>query len=302
MLEKMIKMQTAKQEKMLENWLRKREQGYSLPESVILTENVDYMGDGLACHRMDIYQPSAGQGFPVLVNIHGGGFLLGKKEVNRQFCADMCQRGFLVFCLEYPLVPQVSIFEIFRDLTAGINKVGELAEKYNGDISRLCLCGDSAGAYLCVYLAAMQRSLAIAEAAGVAQIVPPIRAIGLISGMFYTKKRDQIGMFLPNMVYGQGWRRGAFAPYIDPENRELVGSLTPSFIVTARGDFLRHYSRQFAAALGRAGAPHQFLDIDAGKKLSHAFSAMLPEIPESRQANDAMAEYLLANSHGVTTK
>ena len=32
-----------------------------------------------------------------MFNLHGGGFLLGKKEEGHLFCAEMSQRGFLVF-------------------------------------------------------------------------------------------------------------------------------------------------------------------------------------------------------------
>lgn len=105
------------------------------PEDVLLTADADYMGDGRPCHRMDIFRPrEAKEALPVLVNIHGGGFLLGKKEVNRLFCADMCRRGFVVFCLEYPLVPDVDIFTVFRALTAGIERAAALARTLAGTL------------------------------------------------------------------------------------------------------------------------------------------------------------------------
>ena len=109
MFEKMIETQTKKQEHKLERWMKKHDSEHPFPDDVVLHENIDYIGDGKACHMMDVYiqnknEKETGKPLPVLINIHGGGFLLGKKEVNRLFCADMCQRGFAVFCLEYPLV------------------------------------------------------------------------------------------------------------------------------------------------------------------------------------------------------
>ena len=197
MFEKMIETQTKKQEHKLERWMKKHDSEHPFPDDVVLHENIDYIGDGKACHMMDVYiqnknEKETGKLLPVLINIHGGGFLLGKKEVNRLFCADMCQRGFAVFCLEYPLVPEVNIFKIFRDLTVGINNVAGLAEDFGGDPERIYLCGDSAGAYLCVYLAAMQRNPDMAKVAKVPKIVPEVKALGLISGMFYIHKPDNI--------------------------------------------------------------------------------------------------------------
>lgn len=294
MFEKMICEQTAKQAEQLEVWLNKRESEQTFPNDVELIENIDYMGDGEPCHRLDIYRPKNESGvLPVLINIHGGGFLLGRKEVNRLFCADMCRRGFVVACLEYPLVPSVTVFDILRDLSSGIDFVNEHAGEYGGMSGSVYLSGDSAGAWLCVYLAAIANCEEIAKAASVLPPKADVRALGLISGMFYTRKLDNVGMFLPKYIYGADWRKSRFRPYMDPENELLLKSLPPAFIVTADGDFLRHYSREFSAALEKTGADMEFMDISAEEKLPHAFAAMLPEKSESQQANKRMASFLL---------
>ena len=293
MMEAMIRKQTAKQARQLEDWLAKHDAAHPFPANVELTADVAYAEDARPAHRMDIYRLRGSEGRrPVLVNFHGGGFLLGHKEANRLFCADLCQRGFLVFGVEYPLAPQASIFQILRDLTQAVEKAAELCPAYGGDPEQISLCGDSAGAYLCVYLAALQNSTALAKAAGVEPCRVPFRGLGLISGMFYTRKPDSIGIFLPAQIYGRGWRRHPFRPYMNPEHPEVIGHLPPTLLVTADGDFLRHYSRQYAAALQRAGRPYRLIDIQGTKKLPHAFAAMLPELPESKEANAAMAEFL----------
>lgn len=181
MLEGMVRKQTEKQAQTLDSWLEKHDREVPFPEGVRLHGDQDYMGDGKPCHRMDVYEPELNpKEGPVLVNFHGGGFLLGKKQVNRLFCADMCLHGFTVFCPEYPLVPEVGIFDIFRDLTVAVNRAGEEAAARGQD--GVCLCGDSAGAYLCVYLAAMRENPAMAEAAGVSPVVPRIRALDSSAG------------------------------------------------------------------------------------------------------------------------
>ena len=86
------------------------------------------------------------------------------------------------------------------------------------------------------------------------------------------------------MVYGRGWRHAPFREYIDPENPSLIAALPPCFLVTARGDFLRHYSRDFAAALKKNGLEAELLDMDEPEKLAHAFAAMLPETAAAQRA------------------
>ena len=65
--------------------------------------------------------------------------------------------------------------------------------------------------------------------------------------------------------------------------------------MTARGDFLRHYSRDFAAALKKNGLEAELLDMDEPEKLAHAFAAMLPETAAAQRANAAMADFLKAH-------
>ena len=61
--------------------------------------------------------------------------------------------------------------------------------------------------------------------------------------------------------------------------------------MTARGDFLRHYSRDFAATLKKNGLEAELLDMDEPEKLAHAFAAMLPETAAAQRANAAMAGF-----------
>ena len=293
MFNKMIAQQTAKKEKLLDNFLKKHEAEYPFPEDVELICDIDYMGDGKPCHFMDIYRPRNYEGkLPVMFNLHGGGFLLGKKEEGHLFCAEMSQRGFLVFSFEYPLAPEALFPQILKDLMTGMGNAKRYFETYDGDGEHIYMTGTSAGASLCVYLAAMLKSPELAKAF---QVVPndlKIRALGLASGMYYTTKPDSIGIFLPSCIYGKHWKKSSFYPYINPENKEIIRNLPPSFLVTAYGDTLRNYSRQYAKAIKKAGVICHLEDYEVDKKLPHAFSTTFPEMEESKRANTQMVEFL----------
>lgn len=70
MFNKMIAQQTAKKEKLLDNFLKKHEAEYPFPEDVELICDIDYMGDGKPCHFMDIYRPRNYEGkLPVMFNL-----------------------------------------------------------------------------------------------------------------------------------------------------------------------------------------------------------------------------------------
>ena len=243
----------------------------------------------------DIYRIPGKEKYPVLFYIHGGGFVAGDKRYRRGVSKWYAAKGICVFNVNYGLCPKYCYPEPLAHLVKAMNKACEMTNELNLDIDKFFVSGDSAGAYLCVYLAAMRKNAAIARAAGVPQLTPDIAALGLISGMFYTTRFDNIGIFLPNMVYGRGWRRTPFREYIDPENLSLIAALPPCFLVTARGDFLRHYSRDFAAALKKKGLEAELLDMDEPEKLAHAFAAMLPETAAAQRASAAMADFLKAH-------
>ena len=140
----------------------------------------------------------------------------------------------------------------------------------------------------------MKSEKALSQAAGVTPSSLPVRALGLVSGMFYTTKLDQIGLFLPPMLYGKDWRRHPFRPYMNPEHPEIVSHLPPAMLLTARGDFLRRYSQQYAKALQKSGADCLLIDLDGERELPHAFAALLPEAPESRQVTKDMISFFMA--------
>lgn len=293
MFEKLLNKQIAKQEKVLEKWLTKHDKENPFPnDKVKISENISYLDDN-KFHLMDIYQPYNNEKIlPIIINIHGGGFLLGKKEVNKLYCAELAMKGYIVFCVEYPLSPKAKIIEILNDLIIAINKINEIAKEYNGDNNNIFLTGDSAGAYLCVYLSALKNNSNLINLLKLKnKINPSIKGLGLISGMFYTNKFDQIGVFVPKLIYGKNYKKNYNSAYYNIENKEIISYLSPCFLVTNKGDFLRHYSVNFSKKLAKYNIKYKLLNINSKKMLPHAFVAMLPETEEAKIANNEMIEF-----------
>jgi acetyl esterase len=83
-----------------------RDEKLTFPDGVDFTENIAYADDNEKAHRLDIFRPQNAKDtmLPVIINVHGGGLLLGNKEFNRYFCALLCKKGFLVYSIEYVLL------------------------------------------------------------------------------------------------------------------------------------------------------------------------------------------------------
>ena len=101
--------------------------------------------------------------------------VIGTKEFNRYYCAELVKLGFLVFSVEYPLIPDCMIYDQFESVSRAMDKVQTLIETYQGDAEKIYAVADSGGACLLTYAAAMQNCGALAEAAGVVPTTLPVR-------------------------------------------------------------------------------------------------------------------------------
>ncbi len=271
-----------------------RDKELTFPEDVCETKDIRYSEDACDAHRMDIFRPKGREQevLPVIVNIHGGGLLLGSKEFNRFYCARLSEQGFLVYSLEYRLVPDCTIFDQLSDLALAMEAIRERLSDDQGDAEHVYAVADSGGACLLTYLAAMQNNRELADAAQITPPQLPLRALGLISGMFYTTGFDKIGLFLPKYLYGKNYKKGAFAPYVNPEHPAVVGSLPPCYLVTSKKDHLQRYTLRFTRALADNRVPYRLQNFHKSPQLTHAFSVFFPYLKESEESIQSMVEFL----------
>ena len=100
-----------------------------------------------------------GLSYPVIFEIHGGGFAAGDKKYRRVLCKYYSkQTGAFVVNVNYGVGSENAFPLPIKHLVAAANWVWQNAEKYNLDLSRFVVTGDSAGAYYSAFLCALQGS------------------------------------------------------------------------------------------------------------------------------------------------
>lgn len=270
-----------------------RRKRFSIPDGVDMYLDIEYVNDQNEAHRLDVFRPSESpdKELPIIFNVHGGGLIMGCKEFNRYFCARLCKLGYVVFSIEYRLVPEYTFYHQYTDFFQALRYVQDYGNLYYGKTDEIYGVGDSGGAMLLTYCAAMQNNAEMAAAAQVSVCPAPLQALGLISGMFYTNRFDQIGLSLPKYLYGTDYKQSDFAPYVNPTYQKLVQALPPCLLVTSKNDNLHHYTTKFEKALTKYNMPHRLLDFPKNKQLTHAFSVFEPFLPESTQTIQTIAEY-----------
>ena len=242
---------------------------------------------------MDIFEPIVEEGteLPVIVNIHGGGLISGNKNLSIGFCRQLAKRGYLVFSLEYRLIPVIRVYEQFDDVCAGMDCVGRKLVEFDVDFTRIYMVAESAGAYLATYIAAMKKSKALQKAIGYPPTNMVFKAMGLISGMFYTTRKDLLGFFLSRSIYGKDARSIAMSEYKDPEHPEIIQNIPPCYLVTSKADMLERYTLDFAGALGAKGIAHYLRHMGSDPKLLHAFPVLNPGLPESERVIEEIVSW-----------
>ena len=64
-------------------------------------------GEDKTWQILDVYKPKSAEGkLPVIVNVHGGGWVYGTKEVYQFYCMSLAQMGFAVVNFNYRLAPE----------------------------------------------------------------------------------------------------------------------------------------------------------------------------------------------------
>lgn len=147
-------------------------------------------------HRLDVYAPSAPAPTdrPVIVVVHGGGFIRGDKSERSNAGCYFARRGFLTLVPSYRLAPAHPWPAGAEDVAAMVAWAKAHAARHGGDPARLFLIGESAGAAH-VASAALRRRFQPTGGLGVAGAV-------LVSGVYNVdlehKARRQFGLPTPD--------------------------------------------------------------------------------------------------------
>lgn len=96
--------------------------------------------------------------YPVMIYIHGGGFVGGDKKYRRALGAWFASLGFFTIVINYSLCGKTRFPVQIRECVDALNYVEEIKSKYNLDTDNIFVSGDSAGAYYAAMLGAVATS------------------------------------------------------------------------------------------------------------------------------------------------
>lgn len=101
---------------------------------------------------LDFWQAKSEQPAPVLVSVHGGGFVAGNKSVQPQLLKDCLDAGISVAAINYRYSTQAIAPAPFQDGARAVQFLRSKAKEWDIDPKRFAATGGSAGAGISLWL------------------------------------------------------------------------------------------------------------------------------------------------------
>jgi acetyl esterase len=233
--------------------------------------------------RVRFYYPEGERrDLPVLMHLHGGGFVTGTIEMDDARCGTLSrQAGCIVASVDYPLAPEHPFPAPIEDCFAVWRWLADSAAKFGGDGSRMAISGSSAGGHLAVGVCLLARDSDAVQP--VLQLLTyPVIAPNLDSASY---RQFADGPFLTHARMAWFWKQYRSAG--DPSGQlwaPLTGPLAglpPAHVITAELDVLRDEAEAYAERLRAEGVPAH---IHRYPGMIHGFLATVPTHAHSAAA------------------
>jgi acetyl esterase len=224
---------------------------------------------------------------PVLLYLHGGGFVIGDIDTCESMCRQLAlQSGVAVVAVNYRLAPEHKYPAGLQDAWAAFNWLVSDGRSVGVDGGRIAVGGDSAGGTLSASVALMARDAGIPLA--LQALVYPSVQTRTVTESFKLYSRNtllsaDLAAWFEAQIRGgqleQAWHR---EPLYAPDHKGLA----PAWIGLAECDILTDEGQLYAQALRDAGVP---VDVRVWPGVIHDFINMGRFLPEAAELHSEMA-------------
>ncbi len=215
-------------------------------DSVIATKDVLYSTKDTKTCLLDYYYVPKKRGkYPVILNIHGGGFVAGGKEYRKQLCTWLALEGFFVVNVNYGLSPDYIFPEPINHLLDACNWIYQNKKLLKLDMERVAVCGDSAGAYYASMLATINKNEKFSKSFN-AKLKLNFSACVLICGLYDVQKTLETRILLNlNKIVFETYTGITESEFENYKFKEFISPIEfvnkdfpPTFLIYAEKDIL----------------------------------------------------------------
>ena len=248
---------------------RKRDAGKKTPLDVARYDDILYGNDRKFAkwQLLDVYRPkaavTAGGGLaklPVIVIVHGGGWVYGDKDVYQFYGMSLAQKNFAVVNYSYRLAPEAKFPASLEDTEKVFAWICENAEAYGFDTRNVFAVGDSAGGHLLsLYASALSNREYGKNFPFIKEKNLVLRAVALNCGKYNMddalKNSSQTRALMEALLPASSFEKDL--PLLNGDSY-VTKDFPPAFVMTCMGDFLREQAPFMVKALEKAGVKHVY--------------------------------------------
>jgi acetyl esterase len=252
-----------------------------------------------------LYTPArSAETLPVLVYLHGGGWVAGSVATHDPFCRLLSEAaGVIIISVEYRRAPENPHPAALEDALTAVHWAANNAAQWGGDPARLALGGDSSGGHLAAVTANRLCAAREAPALRGLLLLYPVTDHPNANHLSYTE--NAIGCGLEAKLMRWFWEQYARGfspddPDVSPLRLHKVPPLPPALVATAEYDVLRDDGIAYAEKLGAAGVAVTHVHAPDMHHNFPVHPATVARFPQSDTALTRIATWLRATLVAAT--
>jgi acetyl esterase len=220
----------------------------------VMAETRDLHVAGL---RVRIHRPTDARDLPVMLYVHGGGWVLFSIDTHDRLMREYAARaGVAVIGVDYSLSPEAKFPTALNQIGTVLDWIEANGAELGLDPSRMLIGGDSVGANMSVAACLARRDQGKRALAGMVlsygAFAPECtESYGLYSGPDYILEGTEMDAYWADYVTHPDQLAD---PLVAPLKADLH-DMPPAFVAVAECDVLADCNRAFAAKLRSAGVP-----------------------------------------------
>ena len=226
--------------------------------------NINYNRDDNIEHSLDIYYRDNDEIKPILIDIHGGGFISNDKELNHLFGNYMAQKGYVVFNINYRLAyPNYNVFDQIIDVDNALKWIIKNAKNYNGNIDEMYIAGHSSAGVLAVVEALLCKSDRLLKDYNLDKRNYEYKGIILDCGLMNFYKSSIAYWGMRRMIFPNNYKKDIRYQDIIFENNEEICKLPKTILLTNSQDELKDMTYYFEDLLNKVKVENKLIDSGA---------------------------------------
>lgn len=240
-----------------------------------------------------IYTPEGQGPFPVILFIHGGGWVLFRPGHYDSVCTHLCHgASMLVVSVDYRLSPETKFPGALEDTSAALDWIMTGSAELKGDPSKVFIAGDSAGGNLTASLALLNKRNQSHRLLGLVMAYPVTKWYEPPTPS-YLEFSDGYSLTEKAMVWFWDYylesRDQAENELVSPLLSEDLSGLPPSFVLVSGFDPLRDEGIRFAQKLRAAGNRTTLVNYTG---MIHGFLSYLGILDQASEAITMICQWL----------